>query len=127
MNALINASKKNEFNSLNASFKRVSNILKDFRCDDDGDSKFDLLEQEEEIQLLKMIKNIKQEHSFLKTQQDYEALLEALIGLKKPLDNFFDNVFVNCENKELSTQRKKLVCEVYNVFKLVADIKDISI
>jgi len=131
MNALIKASSSNnsEFESLNASFKRVSNILKDFKCDDNDskDSKFDLLEQKEELQLLKMIQDIKHEHNSLKTPQDYENLLNALIGLKEPLDSFFDNVFVNCENEKLSFQRKKLVCEVYSTFKLLADIKNISI
>ena len=53
--------------------------------------------------------------------------LEALFALKPELDNFFDNVFVNHENEKIKTNRKNLIGLVYQGFRKIADIKEITI
>ena len=57
----------------------------------------------------------------------YDEQLEALFKLKPELDAFFDNVFVNHEDDKIKTNRKNLIGTVYNSFKEIADIKEITI
>ena len=62
-----------------------------------------------------------------KTFQTFDEELEALFALKPELDNFFDNVFVNHENEKIKTNRKNLIGLVYQGFRKIADIKEITI
>ena len=62
--------------------------------------------------------------SFLKP---IDEELEALFGLKPHLDKFFDEVFVNHENVNIKTNRKNLIGLVYQAFKNIADIQEITI
>ena len=43
------------------------------------------------------------------------------------LDSFFDNVFVNHEDEKIKTNRKNLIGTIYNSFKEISDIKEITI
>jgi glycyl-tRNA synthetase beta chain len=47
--------------------------------------------------------------------------------LKPQLDAFFDGVFVNDENLNIRQNRKNLIGLIYQAFKKIADIKEISI
>ena len=53
--------------------------------------------------------------------------LDPLFALKPELDNFFDNVFVNHEDEKIKTNRKNLIGLVYQGFRKIADIKEITI
>jgi glycyl-tRNA synthetase beta chain len=57
----------------------------------------------------------------------YEAELDALLGLKPQLDNFFENVMVNAEDEALKANRKSLVASVYKSILKIADIKEVSV
>ena len=57
----------------------------------------------------------------------YDEKLEALLKLKSPLDKFFDDVFVNVDDKALKNNRKNLIGKIYQEFKTIADIKEITI
>ena len=69
-----------------------------------------------------MLKKIKKE-----TYVIYDEKLEALLKLKLPLDKFFDDVFVNVDDKALKNNRKNLIGKIYQEFKTIADIKEITI
>ena len=62
-----------------------------------------------------------------KKYASYEENLEALFALKTRIDGFFDNVMVNAENLHVKTNRQNLIASIYNAFKAIADIKEISI
>jgi glycyl-tRNA synthetase beta chain len=47
--------------------------------------------------------------------------------MKVQLDDFFDNVYVNHEDEAIKTNRKNLIGLVYQAFRKIADIKEITI
>ncbi len=110
------------FKEYTATFKRVANIIKDV----DTNSKLvideALFEDIEEKALFAKYSEITS-----KSYSDYEVELDALFSMKEQLDNFFDNVFVNHENEAIKTNRKNLIGLVYQAFKKIADIKEITI
>ncbi|MCT7597479.1 glycine--tRNA ligase subunit beta [Aliarcobacter butzleri] len=105
-----------------ATFKRVANIIKDV----DVNSKLlideKLFEDKEEKELFAKFNEVQS-----KAYKTYDEELEALFALKPELDNFFDNVFVNHENEKIKTNRKNLVGVIYQGFRKIADIKEITI
>ena len=105
-----------------ATFKRVANIIKDIDVDSILIVEENLLEDNEEKELFTKYKEVSS-----KTYENYDDELEALFALKPQLDNFFDNVFVNHENESIKTNRKNLIGTVYQGFKNIADIKEITI
>ena len=58
---------------------------------------------------------------------DYKTQLEALFGLKRELDGYFDDVMVNTDDEALKTNRLHTIGSVYKTFKSIADIKEISV
>ncbi|MCR1815410.1 glycine--tRNA ligase subunit beta [Aliarcobacter butzleri] len=105
-----------------ATFKRVANIIKDV----DVNSKLlideKLFEDKEEKELFTKFNEVQS-----KTYKTYDEELDALFALKPELDNFFDNVFVNHENQKIKINRKNLVGLIYQGFRKIADIKEITI
>jgi glycyl-tRNA synthetase beta chain len=105
-----------------ATFKRVANIIKDVDTSVKLTIDEDLLENSEEKELY-----TKYNETRFKSYKTYDEELEALFALKPQLDNFFDNVFVNHENEKIKTNRKNLIGLVYQGFRKIADIKEITI
>ncbi|MBP1680905.1 MAG: glycine--tRNA ligase beta subunit [Proteobacteria bacterium] len=62
-----------------------------------------------------------------KTYNSFEENLDALFALKPQIDAFFDNVMVNTEDLNVRANRQNLIASIYNAFKSIADIKEISI
>jgi len=107
---------------LNNTFKRVANIIKDIDTDAQLDIDTNLLEDEAEKVLYDQFININN-----KTYSTFDEQLEALFSLKVYLDRFFDEVFVNHEDIKIKTNRKNLIGKIYQAFKTIADIKEITI
>ena len=105
-----------------ATFKRVANIIKDVDTTVKLTIDEDLLENSEEKELYTKYNEVK-----FKSFITYDEELEALFALKPQLDSFFDNVFVNHENEKIKTNRKNLIGLVYQGFRKIADIKEITI
>lgn len=105
-----------------ATFKRVANIIKDIDTSVKLTIDEDLLENKEEKELY-----TKFHEAQFKKYVTVDEELEALFALKPQLDNFFDNVFVNHENEKIKTNRKNLIGLVYQGFRKIADIKEITI
>ncbi|RXJ82625.1 glycine--tRNA ligase subunit beta [Arcobacter sp. F2176] len=111
-----------DFKESSTTFKRVANIIKDININSLLSVDESLFEQEEE-------KNLYETYTLLinKKYNSYEEELDALFSLKPKLDKFFDNVFVNHENENIKTNRKNLIGLVYQAFRNIADIKEITI
>ncbi|MDZ7817126.1 MAG: glycine--tRNA ligase subunit beta [Aliarcobacter sp.] len=105
-----------------ATFKRVANIIKDIDTSKELIIDEKLFENKEETELYTKYSEISS-----KEYVTYEEELEALFSFKNQLDNFFDNVFVNHENEAIKINRKNLIGLVYQGFKNIADIKEITI
>ena len=111
-----------DFKEASSTFKRVANIIKDIDVNSQLDVSESILEDSAEKELYSSYKDVTS-----KTYDNYDDELEALFALKPKLDNFFDNVFVNHEDEKIKTNRKNLVGLVYQAFRNIADIKEITI
>jgi len=110
------------FKEYSATFKRVANIIKDLDINSELAVKLELLEDKEEKELYEAFNSVTS-----KEYLSYEDELDALFALKPQLDNFFDNVFVNHEDENIKANRKNIIGKVYQAFKEIADIKEITI
>ncbi|MGM0520330.1 MAG: glycine--tRNA ligase subunit beta [Campylobacterota bacterium] len=110
------------FKEYSKTFKRVANIIKDIDVNSSLEVDEALFENDEEKELY-----TKYNETINKKYENYEEKLDALFTLKPQLDNFFDNVFVNHENSKIKTNRKNSIGKVYQSFKDIADIKEITI
>lgn len=119
LNPIVNSS---DFSNFSATFKRVANIIKDIDTNATLNVNSNLFEDTEEVALFEAYSCI-----IGQVYDSYEEELDALFGLKGTLDNFFDNVFVNHENEAIKINRKNLIGLVYQAFKNIADIKEITI
>ncbi|WP_041958045.1 glycine--tRNA ligase subunit beta [Sulfurospirillum arsenophilum] len=110
------------FKEMFSTFKRVANIIKnmDVKAEIAVDEK--LFDNNYEKELYNAFKAITS-----KTYNSFEENLDALFALKPQIDAFFDNVMVNTEDLSVRANRQNLIASVYNAFKSIADIKEISI
>ncbi|WP_424686943.1 glycine--tRNA ligase subunit beta [Halarcobacter ebronensis] len=110
------------FKEYSATFKRVANIIKDLDINSELAVNVELFEDKEEKELYEAFNSVTS-----KEYLSYEDELDALFALKPQLDNFFDNVFVNHEDENIKANRKNIIGKVYQAFKEIADIKEITI
>ncbi len=122
LDALAPIIQSKDYKQISTTFKRVANIIKDIDTNNELNINEDLFEQSEEIELFKAYTAVNST-SYI----TYEEELEALFNLKPQLDAFFDNVFVNHENVNIKSNRKNLIGLVYQAFKKIADIKEITV
>ncbi len=103
-------------------FKRVANISKDVDLESNLNIDTALFKEDAEVTLYNAYeKVINQDYS------DYKTQLEALFGLKRELDGYFDDVMVNTDDEASKTNRLHTIGSVYKTFKGIADIKEISV
>ncbi len=119
LNPIVNSS---DFKQISTTFKRVANIVKDIDFNQTLTINSDLMDDNYEIELYNQYNNV-----VSKQYETYDEQLEALFGLKPYLDDFFDNVFVNHEDSQIKQNRKNLIGIIYQAFKNIADIKEITI
>ncbi|MDD5359601.1 MAG: glycine--tRNA ligase subunit beta [Sulfurovaceae bacterium] len=108
-----------DFKDISITFKRVANISKDVESLDVDEGRFEL---DEEKRLYREFKEITS-----KSYDSYEDNLKALFSLKDSLDNYFDKVMVNSDDISLKNNRLATIGQIYNSFKDIADIKEITI
>jgi len=114
--------KSADFKELSTTFKRVANIIKDIDTNKQLHIDEKLFEEDAEKLLFDKFVDVNE-----KIYETYDEKLDALLSLKPQLDKFFDDVFVNCENEAVKINRKHLIGKVYQAFKTIADIKEITI
>ena len=120
--ALASIVQTEDFKQSVSTFKRVANIIKNMDTSTSFAIDTALFESEYETALYEAFHAvIDQEYA------SYKENLDALFGLKTRIDSFFDNVMVNAENVHVKTNRQNLIASIYNAFKAIADIKEISI
>jgi glycyl-tRNA synthetase beta chain len=110
------------FSEYFSTFKRVANITRDVDVSAELFIDKTLFESSAEEELYAKYTKV-----VPATYVSYEEELDALFGLKKELDKFFDGVMVNAENEAIRNNRKSLIASIYKSILKIADIKDISI
>lgn len=112
--------------NLAAANKRVSNILKKTEDGIPAEVKSALLKEPAEIALNIALSTFKPKADAAFDSGDYTASLQALAALKDPVDDFFDNVMVNAEDKDLRNNRLALLAQLHAAMNRVADISKLA-
>jgi len=116
--------------NLLAGTKRAANILrieekKDAR-DYVGKPDPSRYRQDEECALAKAIDAAKDEAAAAVAREDFEAAMRAMAKLRPHVDAFFDKVTVNVEDKPLRENRLRLLNEIREATRTVADFSRIE-
>jgi glycyl-tRNA synthetase beta chain len=119
LNSIVNS---DEFKEQFSTFKRVANISKELDLDANLAIDTTLFQEDAEVTLYTAYEKVHNQ-----TYRDYHEKLEALFGLKRELDGYFDAVLVNAEDQALKTNRLHTIGTIYKTFRDIADIKEITI
>jgi len=116
--------------NLLAGTKRASNILaieekKDKRSFD-GAPDASLYRLDEEKALAKAIEQVKGEAGTAVAKEDFAAAMSAMAKLRPPVDAFFDKVRVNDDDPKVRENRLKLLNEIREATRAVADFSKIQ-
>jgi glycyl-tRNA synthetase beta chain len=116
--------------NLLAGVKRASNIL---RIEEKKDGKFysdapdaSLLKLPEEQALAAAVAAAKREASAAVAREDFAAAMSAIAKLRPTVDAFFDRVKVNDDDKAVRENRLKLLNEIREATRAVADFSKIE-
>jgi glycyl-tRNA synthetase beta chain len=107
---------------LAAANKRISNILKKMDGKVGDVVKPNLLTISAEKDLFKALKDLEKTLDQQLQKQEFVGLLQSLVSLSKPIDQFFADVMVMDENQELRQNRLSLLNQLHQRMNLVADI-----
>ncbi len=111
-----------EFEPLSIAFKRIDNILKDFRG---GSVDVNLLSQEAEIKLFANFENIGTRVEKGIAEKDFTAALNRLAALRTPVDAFFESVMVMDNDEKIRFNRLSLLADISALFHKIADFSKI--
>jgi glycyl-tRNA synthetase beta chain len=116
--------------NLLAGYKRATNII---RIEEKRDAREyvglpdpSLYRQSEERALASAIEAAKAEASAAVAREDFEAAMRVMAKLRPHVDTFFDKVTVNVEDKQLRENRLKLLNEIREATRTVADFSRIE-
>ncbi len=118
--------KLSEAESLAAANKRISNILKKSDVSYTNNVDDNLLAEESEITLAKSLNDYKKRLTPMIENRDYKSALTELAGLRENVDDFFDNVMVNCDDDKIKMNRLALLANLSALFLQTADISKLQ-
>jgi glycyl-tRNA synthetase beta chain len=124
--ALEGVKKREGFRDLAQTFKRVVNIIKKFGPREESLVKTELLSQEAEKNLMSAISDLTAESKGYLERGDYAGLLERIVTLRQPVDQFFDKILVDDPDPDLKNARVALLKRASRLFELVADFSRVS-
>ena len=126
MIAVVEFRKAIEAKSLSAANKRISNLLKKSEDIDSVKIENGLLIEEAEIELANTLENYKKIIAPMIENRNYKSALNKLAGLRKVVDDFFDNVMVLCDEPKLKKNRLALLTNLNSLFLEIADISKLQ-
>lgn len=110
---------KEDFSVLAASYKRIRNIIKDNSVTDVQEA---LLSEKAEKELASVFGGLVSGVEPLLDARDYNGALAAMLALKAPVDEFFDEVMVMAEDEAVRANRLNLLTAISTLFLRVGDI-----
>ncbi len=111
-----------EATQLAAANKRISNILKKIEGKLPSEVQTQLLRLPAEINLFKSLEALSPKLDQQFKSQDFIGLLQNLVVLSQPIDQFFSDVMVMDEDLQLRQNRIALLNQLHQKMNLVADI-----
>jgi glycyl-tRNA synthetase beta chain len=111
-------------------FRRASNIVaieerRDHRSYDGGIDP-ELLHQFEERVLAERLAEVGEAAGTFLQEEQFETAMSELARLRRPVDDFFDKVTVNCDNTGLRENRLRLLSRIRATLNQVADFSQIE-
>jgi len=121
--ALEEVRREEVFASLAVAFKRVRNMV-----GKSGEGRFvgQLLKEPAEKELVGALGKVEKEVERAVSNGDHTGGLRALAGLASPLDRFFTDVLVLCDDENLRAARLALLARVEKLFLRLADVSRLS-
>jgi len=111
------------FEPLAASFKRISNILKQAKFDNEGAViRERLLERGPETELYRAFEATRLECRLL---PDHKSRLASIASLRPKVDHFFDKILVNAPDPAVRQNRLALLDAMLSEFSQIADFSEI--
>jgi len=124
VDALVEAKKLKDFESVVIGSKRAINILKGLTSV--GRVESSLFQEGAEKALYESFVGLKDKVESHLHCRDYRAALLVLIQLKKPIDDFFDKVMVMVEDEKVRDNRLALLSQISQLFLRIADFSKLS-
>ena len=116
--------------NLLTAYRRAANIVRIEEKKDEkrypGNPVEKHFEAAEETSLNKALTSVEDKTKAAIEDEDFVTAMTALAGLRKPVDVFFDNVTVNCENFDLRVNRLELLSRIRWTMDQVADFSCIE-
>ena len=108
--------------NLAQSNKRVLNILKKYDNSLTDKVNQDLLESDSEKLLYQSIVKVNENNKGYLEAKKYNILLNNLIHLSEPIDNFFEDTMVNADDTDIKHNRHLLLSELNKAMNIIANL-----
>lgn len=122
LKAVAEFAKLPEATALAAANKRIGNILKKSANEAAEKVSESLLQEQAEKDLWQAIQQVERSNAPKLQARDYVGVLQALAGLRAPVDAFFDGVMVNADDSDVRANRLALLRTIAGQFNAVGDI-----
>ncbi|MBP7916863.1 MAG: glycine--tRNA ligase subunit beta, partial [Arenimonas sp.] len=122
LSAIAEFAKLPEAPALSAANKRIGNILKKSASEAAEKVSEALLQEQAEKDLWYAVSQLEQGNAAKLQARDYVGVLQALAGLRAPVDAFFESVMVNAEDLKVRDNRLALLRSIAAQFNAVGDI-----
>jgi len=124
IDALREAREWKDFDSIVIGSKRAMNILKGSISKKEIDPP--LLSEPAENNLYRSFLEVKEKVGRLLNKRDYRSVLLEMTRMKRPIDEFFDQVMVMVEDEAIRNNRLALLDEIGRLFLRVADFSKLT-
>ena len=122
--ALRQAREWKDFESIVIGFKRAMNILKGVSLGERVDAS--LLSEDAEKDLYQSFLKTREKVNHHLKKRDYESSLLEMTQMKKPIDQFFDDVMVMVDDEKVRNNRLALLSEIGGLFLKIADFSKLA-
>ncbi|HYF82380.1 MAG TPA: glycine--tRNA ligase subunit beta [Clostridia bacterium] len=110
---------RDEFLNILGSVSRVSNLAAKAKS---SQINAELFTEKAELELLKAFDRVNTEYEGYVDNREYGEALRLMITLKKPIDDFFDNIMVMVEDEDIKNNRLGLLKSMANMMNRMADL-----
>jgi len=111
--------KQEDFLAIASSFNRVSNLASKAETMEIDSN---ILSEQAEKELYDSYMNVRNMFNEAMDRKEYHNALKALILMKKPIDNFFDNTMVMVEDQSIRRNRLAMLKTIENMMMRFADL-----
>ena len=116
--------------NLLTAYRRASNIVRIEETKDgvryEGEAEPQLLSEQRETELYQALKEARGRIAHALNGEDFTEAMAILASLRLPVDAFFDQVQVNCADRDIRANRLKLLSQIRSALGGVADFSQIE-